>query len=138
MKNLNVFPGKWQKLIGFAKYHKFEEKQASYEAERQEEIKGRKRGRQASEISHYGPSQDDAKNDAVDRAVCKIAQAYNKGNASNDGGAPDEDTKSNANTRSSFGKPNDYGGKRGWGPLGASKGNPPRVSFQIDKVVSSV
>ena len=88
-------------------YHKFDEKQAAYQAERQEKNNSRKRGRQLSETSHYGPSQDDAENDAVDRAVCKIAQAFNKCNASNNGGAPDEGPKSNANAGSSFDQPND-------------------------------
>ena len=127
-----------RKIIGFAKYHKFDEKQASYQAERQEKINGRNRGQQALETSHYWRSQDDAENNAVDCAVCKIVQVFNKGKMSNNGGALDEDTKSNTNAGSSFGKPNDYGGKQGWGPRGASKGNSPRVAFRIDAVVSSI
>ena len=101
-----------RKLIGFAKYHKFDGKYPAFLAEKQEKINNKKRGRQASEISYYGPSQDDTENDAVDRAVSKIVQAFNKGDASNDDGAPNESPKSNANAGSSFGKPNEYGGRQ--------------------------
>ena len=66
-----------------------------------------------SEVSYYGPSQDDAEKEIMDRAVSKIVQAFTKSDAPNDDGAPDEGPKSNANTGSSFGKQNMYGGKRG-------------------------
>ena len=47
-----------KKLIGFAKYHKFDEKYPPFLAERKEKIINKKRGQQPSEISNYGPSQD--------------------------------------------------------------------------------
>ena len=96
----------------------------------------KKRG--ASEMSYYGPSKDDVEKDVIDCAVSKIIQAFTKDDAPNDYGAPNESPKSSANAGFSFGNHNPFGGKRGWNPQGASKGNQSRVSFQIDAVVSSV
>ena len=58
------------KLIDFAKHYKFNKKQVAFKAEIQARNISKKRGRKASETS-----QTDAEDDAVDRAICKIAQA---------------------------------------------------------------
>ena len=100
-----------QKLIGFAKFHKFDEKYPAFLAEKQEKMNNKKKG--VPEVSYYGPSQDDTEKDVMDRAVSKILQAFTKDDAPNDDVAPDESPKSNTNAGSSFGKQNAYGRKRG-------------------------
>ena len=69
----------------------------------------------------------------VDHAICKIAQALKNDNTTKDnGGVPNEDIKSNANTRSSFGNNgnNKFGGKQKLDLLDASKGNPLCITFK--------
>ena len=100
-----------KKLIGFAKYHGFNEKSPAFLAEKQQNKNDKKRG--VSEMSYYGPFQDDAEKDVMNRAVRKIVQAFTKDDAPNDDGAPDESPKSNVNVGSNFDKQNPYGGKRG-------------------------
>ena len=56
-------------------------------------------------------SQNNAENDAVDRAICKFSQALNNDNTPKDDGVPNEDPKSDANAGSSFGKTNKLGNK---------------------------
>ena len=107
-------PKQMRKLIGFAKYYKFDKKKYSaFLAEMQEKINSKKRGQEMSEVSYYRPSQDDTEKDVMDRAVSKIVHAFAKGDTPNNDGAPDEGPTSNANAESSFGKPNAYKGKRG-------------------------
>ena len=111
-EEFKCIPEQVRKLIGFCKHYKFDEKQAASKAEIQARDNSRKKARQASETSYYGPSKDEAENEVVDHAVCKILQALNNGNAPKNGGVPDEEPKSNANAGSSFGKTNEFGGKR--------------------------
>ena len=132
----NCIPKQIQKIIGFAKLHKIDEKYHAFLAERQEKINNKKRGQEVSEVSCYGPSQDDIEKDVMYCAVSKIVQAFIKSDGPNNDGAPDEGPKSNANAGSSFGKQNAYKGKRGWGSQGESEGNAPLIS--IDAVVSSI
>ena len=95
-----------KKLIGFTKYHGFDEKYPAFRAEKQQNKNDKKRG--VSEMSYYGPSKDDAEKDVMDRTVSKIVQAFTKDDALNDDGAPDESPKSSANAGSSFGKQNPF------------------------------
>ena len=99
-----------KKLIGFAKAHGYYDKQSVFLVEKQQNRNDKKRV--VSQISHYGPSQDDSEKEMVERAVNKIVQHFTKDDASNDNGAPDESPKSNANAGSTFGRQNSTGGKR--------------------------
>ena len=69
-EKFKCIPKQMRELIGFAKYHKFDEKYPAFLAERQEKINSKKRGQ---EVSYYGLSQDDAEKDVTDCAVRKIA-----------------------------------------------------------------
>ena len=102
-------PKQVKKLIGFAKYHGYNEKYPAFLAEKQQNRNDKKR--RVSQISYYGPTKDDADKEVMDCAVSKIVQAITKDNAPNDDGAPDESPKSNANTGFSFGRQNSSGGK---------------------------
>ena len=102
-------------LIGFAKYHNYNEKHAAFVAESKEK-RSSKRGRNVAETHSQFDDPDDA---IVDRAVCKIAKAfesYKGGDApnDNDNDATNEDTKPKSGAGSTFGRGrNQFGGKRG-------------------------
>ena len=64
-------PTQVRKLIGFAKHHDYDEKQAVFVSEAKE--KRNKRGRQASETRGQFDDPDDA---IVDRAISKITKAF--------------------------------------------------------------
>ena len=87
----------------------FIKKYPAFLVEKQEKINNKKRGQEVSEVSYYGPSQDVAEKEIMDRAVSKIVQSFTKSDAPNDDGAPDEGLKSNANAGSTFVKKNAYG-----------------------------
>ena len=91
-------PKQVRKLIGFVKAHGYHDKQSAFLAEKQQNRIDKKRG--VSQVSHSGPSHDDAEKEMVERAVSKIVQHFTKDDASNDNGAPDESPKSNANAGS--------------------------------------
>ena len=98
-----------KKLIGFAKYHGFDEKYTAFLAEKQQNRNDKKRG--ISQVLHS----DDTGKEIVERAVSKITQYFTKNDASNDDDAPDASPKSNANAGATFGRQNATGGKRGPG-----------------------
>ena len=105
MEDYKCIPNQVRKLIGFAKYHQYDAKHAAFLAESKEKR-----------------SQFDDLNEAiVDRAICKIAQAfesYKGGDASkdDDNDVTDEDTKPKSGAGSTFGNSgngkNQFGGKR--------------------------
>ena len=69
------------------------------------------------QASYYGPSQDNQKDDMVERAISKIAQYYTDKDSSSDDNSPvapnaSSSSKSNANDGSTFRKQNTTGGKR--------------------------
>ena len=108
-EQFRCIPKQVRKLIGFTKYLKYDEKQATFIAENRD----KNRGRQASKTS-----QEDPDTNAVDRAVCKIAQAFesinNGGTLKDDGDISDDDKKPKIGAGSTFGgkRKNQYGGKR--------------------------
>ena len=97
-------PKQMRKLIGFTKFHKFDEKYPVFLTKRQEKIDNKKRGQEVLEVSYYGPSQDNTEKGVMDRADSKIVQAFTKGDVPNDDGAPGEDPKPNTNAGSRFDK----------------------------------
>ena len=112
--DFKCIPIQVKRLIGFAKNHNYDEKNAAFVQESKDR-KDNKRGRQASETRSHSDDPDDA---IVDRAISKIAkafQSYKGDNASNeDNDATDDDTKPRSGAGATFGKgKNQFVGKRG-------------------------
>ena len=62
-----------RRLIGFAKHHKYDKKQAAFKEDQKDRKRTRNGRRQTSETSQIAP--DINKNCAIDRAVNKITEA---------------------------------------------------------------
>ena len=113
--NYKHIPTQIRKLIGFAKANNFAEKQVAFLEKQQQNKRNKKRG-----VSQVSQVQED---DIVERVISKIAKhyqdkitfsAYGSENGTMVPYVPEvkADTKSNANTGSTFGKQNATGGNQ--------------------------